>query len=129
QGVHHRARRDGEGLDDEGADHQREQDGDGDRLRVLADDGLATARGGDALGRHLLGLVDVPLADVHQLLSTVRNASWGTSTRPTCFMRFLPSFCFSSSLRLRVMSPPSHLAVTVLPMAFTVSRAMPRLPL
>lgn len=34
------------------------------------------------------------------------NASWGTSTRPTIFMRFLPSFCFSSSLRLRLMSPP-----------------------
>ena len=29
------------------------------------------------------------------------KASWGTSTRPTIFMRFLPSFCFSSSLRLR----------------------------
>ncbi len=25
---------------------------------------------------------------------------------PTCFMRFLPSFCFSSSFFLRVMSPP-----------------------
>jgi len=34
------------------------------------------------------------------------NASWGTSTRPMVFIRFLPSFCFSSSLRLRVMSPP-----------------------
>ena len=38
--------------------------------------------------------------------STARNASWGTSTRPTCFMRFLPSFWLSSSLRLREMSPP-----------------------
>ena len=38
--------------------------------------------------------------------STARNASWGTSMRPTCFMRFLPSFCLSRSLRLRVMSPP-----------------------
>ena len=35
-----------------------------------------------------------------------RNASCGTSTLPTDFMRFLPSFCFSSSLRLRLMSPP-----------------------
>ncbi len=34
------------------------------------------------------------------------KASWGTSTRPICFMRFLPSFWRSSSLRLRVMSPP-----------------------
>ncbi len=39
-------------------------------------------------------------------LSTARNASCGISTRPTRFMRFLPSFCFSSSLRLREMSPP-----------------------
>ena len=34
------------------------------------------------------------------------NASWGISTGPMLFMRFLPSFCFSSSFRLRVMSPP-----------------------
>ena len=40
------------------------------------------------------------------ILSTARNASCGISTLPTCFMRFLPSFCFSSSLRLREMSPP-----------------------
>src|SRR5207248_11482747 len=39
-------------------------------------------------------------------LSTARNASWGTSTIPTCFIRRFPAFCFSSSLRLRVMSPP-----------------------
>ena len=38
--------------------------------------------------------------------SAAMKASWGTSTRPTIFIRFLPSFCFSSSLRLRVMSPP-----------------------
>ena len=38
--------------------------------------------------------------------SAATNASWGTSTRPTIFIRFLPSFCFSSSFRLRVMSPP-----------------------
>ena len=41
--------------------------------------------------------------------STLRiamNASCGTSTEPIAFMRFLPSFCFSSSLRLREMSPP-----------------------
>ena len=35
-----------------------------------------------------------------------RKASWGTSTDPICFIRFLPAFCFSSSLRLREMSPP-----------------------
>ena len=38
--------------------------------------------------------------------STARNAFCGISTLPTIFIRFLPSFCFSSSLRLRVMSPP-----------------------
>ena len=38
--------------------------------------------------------------------SAAMNASCGTSTRPTIFMRFLPSFCFSSSLRLRLISPP-----------------------
>ena len=42
-----------------------------------------------------------PLVD-----NAAMKASWGTSTRPTIFIRFLPSFCFSSSLRLRVMSPP-----------------------
>ena len=44
-----------------------------------------------------------PVAPVE---SAAMKASWGTSTRPTIFIRFLPSFCFSSSLRLRVMSPP-----------------------
>ena len=33
-------------------------------------------------------------------------ASLGTDTLPTWRMRFLPSFCFSSSFFLRVMSPP-----------------------
>ena len=39
-------------------------------------------------------------------LSTARKASWGISTRPIRFIRFLPSFCFSRSFRLREMSPP-----------------------
>ena len=34
------------------------------------------------------------------------NASWGTSTDPTIFIRFFPSFWRSRSLRLRVISPP-----------------------
>ena len=38
--------------------------------------------------------------------STARKASCGISTAPTCFIRFLPAFCFSSSFFLRVMSPP-----------------------
>jgi len=39
-------------------------------------------------------------------LRTARKASCGMSTLPIRFMRFLPSFCFSRSLRLRLMSPP-----------------------
>ena len=38
--------------------------------------------------------------------NTARKASCGISTRPTRFIRFLPSFCFSKSFRLREMSPP-----------------------
>ena len=40
------------------------------------------------------------------VFSTAMKASWGICTEPTVFIRFLPSFCFSISLRLRVMSPP-----------------------
>jgi hypothetical protein len=39
-------------------------------------------------------------------------------------MRFLPSFCLSSSFRLRVMSPPQHFALTSLRNARTASRAV-----
>ena len=39
-------------------------------------------------------------------LRTAMKASCGISTVPNCFMRFLPSFCFSRSLRLREISPP-----------------------
>ena len=39
-------------------------------------------------------------------LNTAINASCGTSTRPTDFIRFLPFFCFSRSLRFLVISPP-----------------------
>src|SRR5690606_1885152 len=61
--------------------------------------------------------------------STARKASCGISTLPTCFMRFLPAFCFSSSLRLREMSPPSHLARTFLRRALTFSRAITSAPM
>ena len=40
------------------------------------------------------------------MLKTLRKASCGTSTDPIAFMRFLPAFCFSRSLRLRETSPP-----------------------
>jgi hypothetical protein len=38
--------------------------------------------------------------------SAAIKASCGMSTLPNCRIFFLPSFCFSRSLRLRVMSPP-----------------------
>ena len=40
------------------------------------------------------------------IFSAWMNASCGISTLPNCRMRFLPSFCFSRSLRLRETSPP-----------------------
>ena len=40
------------------------------------------------------------------ILSAAMNASCGISTWPNWRMRFLPRFCFSSSLRFLVMSPP-----------------------
>src|SRR5271165_3593294 len=36
------------------------------------------------------------------IFNAARNADCGISTLPNCRIRFLPSFCFSSSLRLRV---------------------------
>src|ERR1700730_8126184 len=39
-------------------------------------------------------------------LNTAMKASCGISTLPTRLRRFFPSFCFSSSFRFRVTSPP-----------------------
>jgi hypothetical protein len=47
-----------------------------------------------------------PTGDQSSSFRAETKASWGTSTRPMFFIFFFPSFCFSSSLRLRVMSPP-----------------------
>ena len=38
--------------------------------------------------------------------STDKNASCGTSTLPTIFILFLPSFCFSNSFLFLDTSPP-----------------------
>ena len=40
------------------------------------------------------------------IFSAAMNASCGISTFPNWRMRFLPAFCFSRSLRLRLISPP-----------------------
>ena len=40
------------------------------------------------------------------IFSMATNASCGMFKLPIDFIRFLPSFCFSNNLRLRVMSPP-----------------------
>src|SRR5947209_6292294 len=38
----------------------------------------------------------------HWVFNTSMNASWGMLILPMLFIRFFPSFCFSSSLRFRV---------------------------
>lgn len=47
-----------------------------------------------------------PAAYSCPIRSAAMKALWGISTSPNWRMRFLPSFCLSSSLRLRLMSPP-----------------------
>jgi hypothetical protein len=44
----------------------------------------------------------------------------------TCFIPFLPAFCFSNHLRFRVTSPPRHLAVTCSRRGLRASRATTR---
>src|SRR5207247_1218933 len=131
QGRHHGAGGDLEGLDDEGPDEEGQDDGDEDGLAVLAPKGLAA----DGLGPFPFGggrddRRRLDRRDGYSVtFSRARKASCGTSTRPTCFILFLPSFCFSHSFLLRVMSPPWHFAVTFLRMAPTVSRPPLLLPL
>ncbi len=78
--------------------------GDHEQLGAADDDGDGAGFGTserDPRGHFLPAFSPVDPVD-----SAAMKASCGTSTRPTIFIRFLPSFCFSSSLRLRVMSPP-----------------------
>jgi hypothetical protein len=67
---------------------------------------------GETLRRLLLNL-SVGLADLPEMtrgtycaFNTSIKASWGMLMRPMLFIRFFPSFCFSNSLRFRVISPP-----------------------
>jgi len=55
---------------------------------------------------HVPALTRSAPAHASSVRSMARNASCGISTEPTRFIRRLPSFCFSSSFRFRVMSPP-----------------------
>ena len=52
------------------------------------------------------GSFQLPVCHSSSSFSTLMNAFCGISTEPTWRMRFLPSFCFSSSFFFRVMSPP-----------------------
>ena len=48
----------------------------------------------------------LPYFSSRSTLSAATKASCGTSTEPTIFIRFFPSFCRSRSFFLRLMSPP-----------------------
>ena len=108
QSRKHRTRRNAEGLDHERADPESNRDRDHQRAHLLPDS-AAQAFGGDRVVRVVVQQRLVRLvARTHSSpsLRAARNASWGISTEPTLFIRFLPAFCFSSSLRFLVMSPP-----------------------
>ncbi len=72
--------------------------------------GLAGLKNGEMIVARRQALWDAAAgyssSSLFPTFNTARKASCGISTLPTRFMRFLPSFCFSSSLRLREMSPP-----------------------
>ncbi len=117
----HRAGRDLEGLHQERPQQEHHQDHRKKTLRVLDPPRLGASRPAPAAQPvmieqpHGAGCDQQQEQDErevhahHRYLPTcrmARKASWGISTLPTCFMRFLPSFCFSSSFFLRVMSPP-----------------------
>ncbi len=78
-----------------------------DGMSNSADDArrLATTFRVLALVLHTL-IEDARRPQLSPILSAWMKASCGMSTLPNWRIRFLPSFCFSSSLRLRVTSPP-----------------------
>jgi hypothetical protein len=74
------------------------------RLKPLGH--LSKATPGAPGGRSIPPLTPVANPNHASIFNAARNADCGISTFPNCRIRFLPSFCFSSSFRLREMSPP-----------------------
>ena len=110
EGREHRARRNTKGLDQERANCQRDDHSHQQRADLLPDRREAASPGHAVLlvafvvwGR-ILGIHG--RSHSSPSLRAARKASWGISTDPTIFIRFFPAFCFSSSFRLREMSPP-----------------------
>src|SRR5207237_907111 len=114
---HHRARGNFEGLDKERAQQEDDENDREEALRILDPPRflvvLAALLGKiDRVGQRKRPRNDQQYEEYQReihLLSTcsmARNASWGISTVPTCFMRFFPAFCFSSNFLLRLTSPP-----------------------
>ena len=77
-----------------------------DGQTVRRSDGQTVGRTAESVERAQPTVRPSDRPTTYSTCSTARNASCGISTAPICFMRFFPSFCFSRSLRLRVMSPP-----------------------
>ena len=60
----------------------------------------------DGIPMHVVRPREVIQLGQFTCLSTAKNASCEMLTLPNFFIFFLPSFCFSRSFRLRVISPP-----------------------
>ncbi len=75
------------------------------KYRRYAIGALGNLRSASALGP-LTAIVEDEDRLAYCVFSTWMKASCGMLIRPMLFIRFFPSFCFSSSLRLRLMSPP-----------------------
>src|SRR3978361_523507 len=74
------------------------------RLKPLGH--LSCARGRSDRGRSIPDAASDANPNHPSIFNAARKADCGISTLPNWRIRFLPSFCFSSSFRLREMSPP-----------------------